>query len=290
MAVVSDLIRSFLAELLKRSSAVTSSHYQKRLSSLSRQHGSVELSSLTKEAVLSWIASEGIWQYGPSKGESKAPDTIRTTIVAWEQFQRWLIESEQLEHPITSKLKKPGGRKRELLPTREETAKLLEHAPDDFKLIYRAMRLTGARPGELCRAEIAHFDRVAGEIVLAQHKTAAKTGKPRRIPVGHPALKEIVDSQIGQRVEGRIFLRSNGRQWTTEIFSARFRELKTRAGLRDGLVLYLARHEHATELYKKTGDIKSVADALGHAQISTTMRYTRVDGEQLKKNQQLFEE
>lgn len=263
---------------------------KKRLSSLSRQHGTLSLTALTKDVILSWIANEGIWQCGTRKGESKAPDTIRTTIVAWEQFQRWLIETEQLDHPITSKLKKPGGRKREILPTREETAKLLEHAPEDFKLIYRAMRLTGARPGELCRAEIAHFDCVAGEIVLTQHKTAAKTGKPRRIAVGHPALKEIVNSLIGSRTKGPIFLRANGKPWTTAIFSAKFRELKIKAGLRDGLVLYLARHEHATELYKKTNDIKSVADALGHAQISTTMRYTRVDGEQLKKNQQLFEE
>jgi hypothetical protein len=41
-----------------------------------------------------------------------------------------------------------------------------------------------ARTGELWRATIADIDRAANVIVLWEHKTARKTGKPRRIPIG----------------------------------------------------------------------------------------------------------
>jgi len=195
-----------------------------------------------------------------------------------------------LKRPITAKLKKPGGRKRELLPTPEETARLLVHSRPDFSILYRALRLTGARPGELCKALITDIDRRAGEIVLHDHKTAGKTGAPRRIAIGHPTLQELLQTAIADRTEGPIFLDRQGRAWTTARLSASYRRARIKAGLQRGLVLYLARHEHATQIYKATGDLKATADALGHRQLSTTMRYTRIDGETLKKNQKLFDE
>jgi integrase len=167
---------------------------------------------------------------------------------------------------------------------------LLEKASESFKSIYLALRLTGARPNELTRAQICEFDRVAQEIVLQRHKTARKTGESRRLAVGHESLKEIIRTAIGQRTEGPIFERVPGREWTVDQLSAEYRRARDAAGIRKGLVLYCSRHEHGTALYKATGDLKAVADSLGHKSLSTTMRYTRADGDQLKKNQSLFDD
>lgn len=310
---LADAIDLFLADVAKRAAPATVTHYKKRLSAFRRELGTRLLPAATELAdytaslrsgktpvdagvklmpntVTEFLARETVWQSGAKAGQKKAPDTVRTTIVAWEQFQRWLLETGRLLDPLTPKMKKPGGRKRDALPTPAETKKLLEKADPDFKTIYRAMRLTGARPSEICKAKICDIDQAAGEIILVEHKTAAKTGKPRRIAIGHPALIEIITAAIGDRVEGPIFLRTDGKPWSPEALSNTYRRLRDAAGLRPDLVLYLARHEHATELYKQLGDLKAVADALGHSQLSTTMRYTRVDGAQLKKNQSRFNE
>ncbi len=67
------------------------------------------------------------------------------------------------------------------MPTAAETEAILARASPSFRLIYLALRQCGARPGELCRATIADIDRKSNAIVLREHKTARKTGKPRRL-------------------------------------------------------------------------------------------------------------
>ncbi len=76
-----------------------------------------------------------------------------------------------------------------------------------------------------------------------------------------------------------------------DVYASRdFRTIRDRLGLRKCLVLYLTRHEHATELYRVRDDVKAVMDALGHANVQTTMRYAHAQEGKLKQNQQLFDE
>lgn len=277
----------YLVDVKERCATSSYNNYRKRMTPFRAALGSRLLSDITATDIVALLESVNHWP----DGTKKAPDTIRGNVMGWENFQTWMLENEWIDQPITpKKLKKPGGRKRELLPTADETKSILAAGSDDFRMIYRALRLTGARPGELCKALITDIDAVTGEIVLYEHKTAKKTGKPRRIAVGHPALIEIIKASSGTRTTGHIFLRANGRPWRTELVSAAFRTARNAAGARKGLVLYLARHEHATTLYKIKGDLKTVADALGHASLNTTMRYTRVDSDTLKKAQCLFNE
>jgi hypothetical protein len=55
--------------------------------------------------------------------------------------------------------------------------------------------------------------------------------------------------------------------------SKRFKKLREAAGIPADLVLYSARHTFATDLLDSTGNIKLVAETLGHASIETTGRY-----------------
>ena len=286
MCTLETAIDKYLEDAATRCEPSTIAHYKKRLRPFQKTLGSRELARVKAKHVLPLIESLGKWP----DGSPKAPDTVRSNVSVWEQFQKWLKASKLIRKRITKTIPKPGGRKRELLPTIEETRKILEHASEEFRPIYRALRLTGARPGELCNATIADIDPTANEIVLNRHKTAKKTGKPRRIAIGHPSLVEIINTSIGDRTEGRIFLRSNGKPWSVPLLGLNFRAARTKAAARKDLVLYLTRHEHATALYQATDDLKAVADALGHAQLNTTMRYTRVTSEKLKQKQKLFNE
>lgn len=282
----------YLQDVSKRCNASTVIHYKKRLASFYRDFGDTPFSDLTAQQIKDHLEQESKWPSdGKNAGQLKAPDTIRSAVVAWEQLQKWLIDNDFLVNPITKKkLPKPPGRKREAIPTKAETKTITERMTPQCRQIYLALRLCGARPGELCKAQISDWDRIEGEIVLTEHKTARKTGKARRIPVGHPSLIAIMTECVGERTAGNIFLRGNGKPFTPPDISGEYRKARIEAGLRKDLVPYLSRHEHATKLYVTLGDIKAVADALGHSNTSTTMRYTRFNLDQAKNNQAKFDD
>lgn len=198
-------------------------------------------------------------------------------------FQNWLINREELDKPILKKIEKPRGRQRKRLPTRSETAQILMRAKRDFYLIYSALRQTGARPMELCGAQISQWDQERGLLVLEEHKTSEETGRPREIAVGKK-VEKLFRRSIGNRTSGPIFRTNRRHPWTPRNLSARYRALRKKAKLADELVLYLTRHEHGTQLADKFG-IHAAAQALGHASITTTERYIKTDAEKLKARQ-----
>ena len=142
---------------------------------------------------------------------------------------------------------KPSDRtRRERIPRAEEIVTLLKGASPAFRLIYTGLSQSGARPGELCRAQISNVDWTKGTITLPQHKTARKTGKPRVIPIGKNFGKTL-QTAIDRRPAGPIFRSPKGRDWTVENLSGTHRRLRDAAGLPKDLVLYLARHRFGTE-------------------------------------------
>jgi integrase len=154
-------------------------------------------------------------------------------------------------------------------------------------LIVSGLRRCGARPGELCRATIADIDRAANAIIRREHKTARKTGKPRRIPIGRK-LGSLLDQAIGTRTEGPIFLSPAGKPWKVGNLSRTYSRLRDLAGLPRDLVLYLARHECGTKICREKG-IEYARRLLGHANISTTQRYMHLDDRELAEAQDLVE-
>src|SRR5262249_51414926 len=151
------------------------------------------------------------------------------------------------------------------LPTADETAAILSQASPEFRLIYSALRQCGARPGELCRTTIADVDRVVCVITLKEHKTARKTGKPRRIPIGRK-LGELLNQAIGNRTEGPVFLSRKGKGWRVSNLSRTYSRLRDNAGLPKALVLYLARHECGTKICREKG-IEYARRLLDHTNI-----------------------
>src|SRR5690606_2665561 len=109
----------------------------------------------------------------------KANDTIRQTVTAWEQLQKFMLDKGIIKEEIFNYGPKPPGRKRQRIPTKLEQARVFREAlrrgKREFALLFRCLRLCGARPGELCKANVGDWDRDRGLIVLKEHKTAKKT-------------------------------------------------------------------------------------------------------------------
>jgi integrase len=278
-----ELIAAFLDDCrLQGRSPHTMRQYQTRLRSLDAGFGGRDVADLRPLELKAWLAQAGRWP----DGREKSPDTRRANAIALQLLQRFAVDNRELDAPIVDKLDKPAGRIRDRLPTPQETERILAAASPAFRLFYRALRLSGARPNELARATVADIDRTRRQIVLKEHKTARKTGAPRRIPLG-TALTAVIAQACAGRRSGHLFLSPRGRPWTIGNLDRTFAALRRRCGLPRELVLYCTRHEHGTQLATKRG-IQAAAEALGHKSLATTRRYVHTDDLTLRDNQESF--
>jgi integrase len=273
-----DDITAWLHDVAQQHKPSTARFYGSRSAWIRTAFGDRDWPDLTPIMVLRALDQANRW----SDQRHKAPDTQRANAIAWEQLQRWAIETGRCEKPVlTEALKKPAGRQRERLPTSDEVQRILAKASPAFVSIYRALLLTGARPGELCAAQVADYHPADGVILLQDHKTAKKTKRPRAIPIGD-TLRPLLRTAIGDRTEGPIFRTAHGMSWTTERLSNNFRRIRDQLQLDRDLVLYSARHKFATELCHSQG-IEAAAAVLGHQVLQTTRRYVHHDTSQLVK-------
>lgn len=284
--LVKKVTRRFLEWISEHRAENTYKFYDGRLAPFVRRFGDLECSKLKKSHIEKYFKSVNYWQAGDKAGKPMAPDTQRSNIVAFEQWQKFAIKLKAITEPIIEDIEKPVGRMRERLPTAAEVELIKAKCSPEFLLVYQALRQSGARPNELARATVADWNKTDGMIVLEKHKTARKTGRPRKIAVGQSLLALITQS-LGERTDGPLFLSPQGRQWTTESLSATFRRNRNAAGVTSEVVLYTARHEHATEICR-TLSIEDAADLLGHTSTNTTRRYRHKTPAELRDNQDAF--
>lgn len=227
------------------------------------------------------LTSLEIDEYLHAAGEGMSDSTRHHNAVALTTLQNFALREKLIPAPWFAKLEKPRIGRRERVPTADEIRRLLEHASRRFRLIYSALAHSGARPGELVKAQVSDVDWTKGAIVLQDHKTAGKTGKPRIIPIGK-ALAAILREAIGENTSGPVFVDESGKPWTVDGLGSIHRRLRDAAGLDKSLTLYSLRHRCATELLRAGVGIKDVSQILGHASVSTTEIYLHRDVTELR--------
>ena len=78
-----------------------------------------------------------------------------------------------------------------------------------------------------------------------------------------------------------LFRGVRGKALRPEILQKSIRNLRSQLGLPDSATPHSFRHSFATHLLSNGGDLRSIQELLGHASLSTTQRYTKVDHERL---------
>ncbi len=271
---VRELFAEFDAFNVDSRARKTVEFYRGRLKAFVAKFGDREFGELKPLEIQKFLRSTG-------KGVS--PTTLRHNIVAFLRLQSFAVENKVIAAKIIDRIEKPPQGKRDRVLKPEEIAAIRNLAPPEFDLIFRGLLATGARPDELCRAQITDLKDNRKILELKVHKTARRTGKSRKIMVGKQ-VAEIFAAAIGDRADGPIFLSPRGNAWTPENLSGMFRRRRDKAKLSKELCLYLTRHTFGTNAVARVG-LDVASRLLGHTQISTTQRYAHPDDDTLRKRQ-----
>jgi integrase/recombinase XerC len=112
-----------------------------------------------------------------------------------------------------------------------------------------------------------------------------KGGKMRSVPV-ISAIQRAVEEYLqlcpyAVPPEGPLFVGARGGPLSPRIIQLAVEELRGALGLPDSATPHALRHSFATHLLAKGGDLRGIQELLGHASLSTTQLYTKVDAARL---------
>lgn len=116
-------------------------------------------------------------------------------------------------------------------------------------------------------------------------RVTGKRSKTRIVPVV-PAVREAIDAYVREcpfPVSGDtpLFLGARGGPLNADLVRRAVRSARQRLGLPDTLTPHALRHSFATHLLARGADLRSLQELLGHASLSSTQIYTKVDAARL---------
>ena len=116
-----------------------------------------------------------------------------------------------------------------------------------------------------------------------------KGSKRRTVPVGAAAMEALqcwraVRDQVQPAPEQMaLFIGKNGTRLTAQSVWQRLKRRSRKAGLSVPVHPHMLRHSFASHVLQSSSDLRAVQELLGHANISTTQVYTRLDFQHLAK-------
>jgi site-specific recombinase XerD len=231
-------------------------------------------------------------------GANAAPSTTARKLAALRALFASQREHGRITQNPTDLVSTP--RRSSYLPRvlkEKEAARLLDAIPARNSLEQRDQALfelaygCGLRAEELVSLKITDID-YDGE----QLRVEGKGRKTRYLPVGEVAMA-AVRLYIGRGRNGltapsapgglageerALFLSKTGKPLGTSDVRRRLRLWATRAQIPGGATPHALRHSFATHLLDGGADLRSIQELLGHASVSTTQVYTRVESARLR--------
>ena len=143
-------------------------------------------------------------------------------------------------------------------------------------------------------SELANLDVQAGaglgwlDLQAGLVHVTGKGSKRRAVPVGAPAKAalerwlQVRSSRFAvQWAEPALFVGARGARITPQMVWLRLRQRSQQAGLTQAVHPHVLRHSFASHVLQSSGDLRAVQELLGHANITTTQIYTRLDFQHL---------
>ena len=124
-------------------------------------------------------------------------------------------------------------------------------------------------------------DRPTGDTM----RIIGKRNKERIVPI-LPLVKEAIDSYISAcpydlKPGTALFRGMKGRRLNARMIQLAMQKVRNAFGLPDNATPHALRHSFATHLLSNGGDLRTIQELLGHADLSSTQIYTEVDSARL---------
>ena len=238
------------------------------------------------------IRHRDVRRYGAGLSNAgAAPATVARKLAAIRGLYGFLVRTERAGANPAELVSSP--KRSEKLPhvlTTEQMRTLLERIParTPLELRDRAMLELAYSCGLRCE-EIVNLDEGALDFETEQLRVLGKGSKERLLPVGEPAqlaLRRYLEK--GRRAlatdprQHALFLSKSGRRLSNSDVTRRLGLWTREAALAAGVSPHALRHSFATHLLEGGADLRTIQELLGHASISTTQVYTRVDAARLR--------
>jgi site-specific recombinase XerD len=220
-----------------------------------------------------------------------APRTVARKLAGLRACFRVLVEHGLMEaNPaeLLASPKLPQRLPRALKPA--DVSRLLDRIPTSTPLEQRDRALfelayaCGLRAEEIVDLDVGSVDFDAEQV-----RVEGKGGKTRFVPVGEHALRSV--GRYLERARGTLdagtdepalFLSKTGRRLSTSDVRRRLRTWARHAASQGAVHPHALRHSFATHLLEGGADLRSIQALLGHASLSTTQVYTRVESARLR--------
>jgi site-specific recombinase XerD len=219
---------------------------------------SVEVTPVIASDFLSFVSSMQTYK----------PKTFHRIISTLSSFYRFLYtQGAVTANPLTG-IDRPRIKQQDVKYLKHNQVLRLLDSIDDprDKLIVRTIYATGVRVSELCNMNIEDID-------FDEHtiRIRGKGDKMRTVFIDDDTRADILKF-IGNRIEGPVFVGQQGKNISSRAIQHIFKNYAP-----SGITPHKIRHSYASELYKRSKNLRVVQENLGHTSIKTTEIYLHTD-------------
>jgi integrase/recombinase XerC len=256
----------------------------------------VELTQVQNTHVRRWVAQ--------MHSAGRSGRGIALILSGWRGFYVWLGRQGLVSHNPVQDVRAPKAPKP--LPKAlgvDESVQLAEYANADadpwleardcamVELLYGC----GLRVGELVGLDAQASAQARGWIDLeaGEAHVLGKGSKRRTVPVGSKAIEALghwlavraasAPPEADGGSQAALFIGRHGTRLTPQSIWQRLKRRSLLAGLATPVHPHMLRHSFASHVLQSSGDLRAVQELLGHANITTTQVYTRLDFQHLAK-------
>ncbi len=235
------------------------------------------------------------------------PRSLARMLSAWRGFYAWWAPQAGLTANPAAGIHAPKtGRALPKALSVDQTQSLLDRSglpapqtPADWRdqAMFEVLYSSGLRLAELVSLDKHHTRRPGYEsqswvdLESAEATVLGKGGKMRSVPLGRKAVEalrqwlnhrpQLLRTPTDDDADAALFLGARGRRISPRIVQKQLADLAVRAGLPVHVHPHSLRHSFASHLLQSSQDLRAVQELLGHANISTTQIYTRLDFQHL---------
>ena len=250
---------------------------------------STTLQHVTPAHIRRWV--------GQMRTHGRSPRGIALILSGWRSFYRWLgMQGHVSSNPVQDVR---GPKAPQPLPKAlgvDDAVQLADHHTETDPPAWQArdqvlvelLYGSGLRLGELLGLDVEASPTAQGWLDLddAVAHVLGKGSKRRSVPIGSAAIAAVRAwlphrAQCVKGDETALLLGPKGLRLSPNQARLRLRRRAAMAGLSTSVHPHMLRHSFASHILQSSGDLRAVQELLGHANISTTQRYTRLDFQHL---------